>query len=175
MFLYLYLIVTMIVNLSKEEVRVCTLLATERWLTKFGSIDKPNYAQGKLAGKLEHELLANVRANISEWATAKLFNETWSVPWYPNELHPKRKDLPDVGRITEVRTVRTRDAIPFWDKDLHKIIVGTKILDEEYYTKVEVYGSIAPIKYALPIYRDESINGWRIPVTEFGEYNEQTI
>lgn len=158
----------MIVTLSKEEVRVCTMLATERWLTKFGSIDKPNYAQGKSAGRLEHELLANVRANVSEWAAAKLFNETWSVPWYPNELHPKRKDLADVGNMTEVRTVRTRDAIPFWAKDLNKVIVGTKILDEEYYTQVEVYGSIAPARYSIPAYRDESINGWRVPVTEFG-------
>lgn len=159
----------MIVMLTQEEVRVCTMLATERWLTKFGSIDKPNYAQGKLAGRLEHELLANIRANVSEWATAKCFNETWSVPWYPNELHLKRKDLSDVGQITEVRTVRTRDAIPFWNKDLNKVLVGTKILDEEYYTKVEVYGSIAPMQYAKPIYRDENIDGWRVPVSEFGE------
>lgn len=161
----------MIVTLTQEEVRVCTMLATERWLTKFGSVDKPNYAEGKIAGRLEHELLANIRANVSEWATAKLFNETWSVPWYPNELHPRRKDLADVGRMTEVRTVRTRDAIPFWDKDLNKILVGTKILDEEYYTKVEVYGSIAPLQYAVPIYRDESIGGWRVPVSEFGARN----
>ena len=165
----------MIVNLSQEEVRVCTSLAVERWLTKFGSVDKPNYAQGKSTGRLEHELLANIRANISEWATAKLFNETWSVPWYPNELHPKRKDLSDVGQITEVRTVRTRDAIPFWDKDLNKVLVGTKIIDEEYYTKVEVYGSIAPRMYAIPTYRDESINGWRVPITEFGDNNVKTI
>ena len=162
----------MIVNLSQAEVRVCTMLATERWLTKFGSVDKPNYAQGKSAGVLEHELLANIRANVSEWAAAKLLNETWSVPWYPNELHPSRKDLADIGRVTEVRTVRTRDAIPFWNKDMGKVIVGTKILDEEYYTQVKVYGSIVPSRYALPNYRDESINGWRVPVSEFGYANE---
>ena len=52
----------MIVNLSKEEVRVCTLLAIERWLIKFGSKDKPNYAQGKADGRLEPEINANIRA-----------------------------------------------------------------------------------------------------------------
>lgn len=162
----------MLVTLTQEEVRVCVMLATERWLTKFNSIDKPNYAEGKLAGRLEHELLANIRANVSEWAVAKLFNEVWSVPWYPNELHSKRKNLPDVGQITEVRTIRTQNKIPFWEKDFDKVLVGTKIIDEEYYTKIEVYGSIAPLRYVKSIYRDESINGWRVPVLEFGEIND---
>ena len=157
----------MIVELNKDEVRVCTQLAVERWLTKFGSIDKPNYADGKATGRLEHELLANIRANVSEWAAAKAYNTTWSVPWYPNELHPQRKHLSDVGDLGEVRTVRTRAAIPFWLKDIDKLIIGTKILDEEYYTSVEVYGSISPLHFMNNNYRDEAINGWRVPVEEF--------
>jgi len=157
----------MIVELNKDEVRVCTQLAVERWLTKFDSIDRPNYAEGKAAGRLEHELLANVRANVSEWAAAKAYNTTWSVPWYPNELHPQRKHLSDVGDLGEVRTVRTRAAIPFWLKDIDKLIIGTKILDEDYYTSVEVYGSISPSHFMNEKYRDESINGWRVPVEEF--------
>lgn len=156
----------MIVELNKDEVRVCTMLATERWLMKFDSVDKPNYAEGKAAGRLEHELLANVRANVSEWAAAKAYNTTWSVPWYPNELHPKRKDLSDIGEMGEVRTVRTQTAIPFWIKDIDKLIIGTKILDEEYYTTVEVYGSFNPVQFMNNGYRDESINGWRVPVRE---------
>ena len=157
----------MIVTLGQDEVRVCTMLATERWLTKFGSVDKPNYAAGKVAGRLEHELLANIRANISEWAAAKVYNVSWNLPWYPNALHPTRKDISDVGKIGEVRTVRTRDAIPFWNKDFGKMIIGTKILDEDYYTSVEVYGHIDPAVYAKQEYRDETIDGWRVPVTEF--------
>ena len=46
----------MIIELNKDEVRVCTMLAVERWLTKFGSTDQPNYAQGKADGKLEPEI-----------------------------------------------------------------------------------------------------------------------
>ena len=61
----------MIVELNKDEVRVCTMLAVERWLAKFGSVDQPNYAQGKADGKLEPEINANIRANICEWAVAK--------------------------------------------------------------------------------------------------------
>jgi hypothetical protein len=45
-----------IVPLTQAEVRVCTLLAVERWLTKFGSEDRPNYAAGKRFGKLEPEI-----------------------------------------------------------------------------------------------------------------------
>jgi len=155
-----------IVSLAQDEVRVCTMLATERWLTKFDSVDKPNYAEGKVAGRLEHELLANVRANVSEWAAAKVYNTTWSVPWYPNDLHLQRKNLADIGQVGEVRTVRTQNAIPFWTKDIDKLIIGTKILDEDYYTQVEVYGSFNPIQFMNNTYRDESINGWRVPVQE---------
>jgi len=158
-----------IIEMSKDEVRVCTNLAVERWLTKFGSVDRPNYAEGKSQGKLEHELLAIVRANISEWAVAKVFNETWSLPWYPNELHPRRKELADVGTNYEVRTIRTRDAIPFWEKDISKMIVGTKILDEEYYSSVLVYNRFDPTYYMSNQYRDDSIGGWRVPVSELSE------
>ena len=153
----------MIVELSQEEVRVCTLLAVERWLTKFGSVDKPNYAEGKRLGKLEPELNANIRANVSEWAVAKEFDLTWSVPWYPNSLHKRRKNISDVGNF-EVRTVRTQTAIPFWEKHKDTIIFGTKVLDIEYYSRVEIYGQFNGCDYMTPEYRDESIGGWRVPV-----------
>jgi hypothetical protein len=152
-----------IVNLSKDEVRVCTLLAVERWLTKFGSVDRPNYAEGKKAGRLEPEINANIRANVAEWAVARLYNLQWSVPWYPNELHGQRKDIPDVGNL-EVRTVRTQDSIPFWQKDVGKTIVGVKVLDEEYYSQVEIYGSFKADDYMDDMYYRSDINGWRVPI-----------
>ena len=121
----------MIVTLTKDEVRVCANLAVERWLAKMGSVDRPNYAAGKRLGKLEPEINANIRANVAEWAVARTYNMQWSVPWYPNELHGQRKDIPDVGDV-EVRTVRTRDSIPFWKKDAGRTIFGVKVIDEEY-------------------------------------------
>jgi len=153
----------MIVELSQEEVRVCTLLATERWLTKFDSVDRPNYAKGKAEGRLEHELLANIRANVSEWAVARAYSLSWNVPWYPNRLHPLRKNIPDVGEY-EVRTIRTATAIPFWDKDMQKRIYGTKILDDNYYSQVEIYGYFEAGEQLDRAYRDESIGGWRMPL-----------
>lgn len=153
----------MIVNLTKDEVRVCTSLAVERWLTKFSSQDKPNYAEGKKAGWLEPELLANVRANVSEWAVAKQYDLSWNVPWYPNELHTRRKNISDVGQF-EVRTIRTRAAVPFWEKDAGRIIYGTKILDEDYYSTVEIYGWFEADKYMFDELFDPQINGWRVPI-----------
>jgi len=126
-----------IVHLTKDEVRVCTLLAVERWLTKFGSVDRP----------------------------AKAYNLQWSVPWYPNELHKDRKDIPDVGNV-EIRTVRTRDSIPFWKKDINKTIFGVKVLDEEYYSSVQIYGSFNANDYMRAEYTDTQIDGWRVPVSE---------
>lgn len=143
------------------------MLATERWLTKFGSKDKPNYAKGKADGKLEHELLANVRANICEWAVAKQYNVSWNVPWYPNELHPKRKDLADLSKNIEVRSIRTQDSIPFWKKDKDKYIFGAKVIDTEYYSKVEVFGYIKAEDFMQQEYYDSYIDGWRIPVDKF--------
>lgn len=153
----------MIVKLSQSEVRVCTTLGVERWLTKFGSEDRPNYAEGKRNGRLEPELMANIRANVSEWAVAKQYNLSWNVPWYPNELHGRRKDIPDVGNF-EVRTVRTQNAIPFWEKDAGRIVFGTKILDEEYFSEVEVYGWFEADKFMNNEFFDPTISGWRVPI-----------
>ncbi len=152
-----------IVTLTPEEVRVCATLGIERWLTKFGSVDRPNYAEGKKSGSLEPELNANIRANVSEWAVARLYNLPWNVPWYPNKYHTQRKEIADVGNF-EVRTVRTRNAIPFWTKDVGRIIYGTKVLDEEYFSQVEVYGWFEADKFMEDTFYDEKINGWRVPV-----------
>ncbi len=152
-----------VVHLSEKEVRVCAQLGMERWLMKFGSQDKPNYAEGKKAGRLEPELLANVRANVSEWAVAKQYNLPWNVPWYPNELHAQRSSIADVGPF-EVRTLRTRPAVPFWKKDAGLIIYGTKVLDEEYFSKVEIFGWFEADKFMLDEFIDPEIGGWRAPI-----------
>lgn len=157
----------MIINITPDEVRVCTSLAMERWLTKFGSQDRPNYAKGKADGKLEHELLANIRANICEWAVAKFYNISWNVPWYPNQLHPQRKLISDCGSNIEVRSIRTQDSIPFWKKDSDNWIVGAKVIDTEYYSCVEVFGRIKAADYMIDEYYDSYIGGWRVPIGEF--------
>ena len=156
-----------IVKLTKDEVRVCTLLAVERWLTKFGSTDRPNYLKGRAEGKLEHELNANIRANIAEWAVAKHYNINWNVPWYPNELHGARSSIPDAGTKVEVRTVRTQGGIPVWTKDAGRTIVGTKVLDTDYFSKVEVFGFYEADKAYKDEWKDDDISGWRIPIGEF--------
>jgi hypothetical protein len=152
-----------VIQLSQAEVRVCALIAVERWLVKFGSEDRPNYASGKKFGKLEPEINANIRANVAEWAVARHYNLGWNMPWYPNDLHKQRKNISDVGDL-EVRTVRTQAAIPFWKKDVGRTIVGTKVLDEEYYSLVEIYGKFQADDYMIEQFSDPSIDGWRVPV-----------
>jgi hypothetical protein len=88
----------------------------------------------------------------------------WSVPWYPNELHGKRKNIPDVGDV-EVRTIRTQNAIPFWKKDAGRVIFGVKVLDEEYFSMVEIFGSFRADDFMTDEYADPSIGGWRVPVS----------
>ena len=152
-----------IIQLTQAEVRVCTLIAVERWLIKFGSEDRPNYATGKKLGKLEPEINANRRANVGEWAVARHYNVAWNMPWYPTDLHKVRKNIPDVGDI-EVRTIRTQNAIPFWKKDAGRTIVGAKVLDVEYYSLVEIYGKFQADDYMTDEFADPSIDGWRVPI-----------
>jgi hypothetical protein len=157
--------VAIIVSLTQAEVRVCANLAVERWLTKFGSVDRPNYAEGKKAGRLEPEINANIRANVAEWAVAKQYNLAWNVPWYPNELHSQRKEIPDVGNF-EVRTIRTQGSFPFWRKDQGRIIYGAKVLDEEYFSQVEIYGWFEADRFMNDTYYVQDIDGWRVPIWE---------
>lgn len=138
----------------------------ERWLAKTDSVDKPNYAKGKAEGRLEHELLSNVRANVCEWAVAKHYNISWSVPWYPNALHPQRKAIADVGKNGEVRSMRTRDVISVWEKDRGKFIFGAKVIDIENYTKVELYPYFLADKYMEDKYFNNNYNCWQIPISE---------
>lgn len=156
----------MIVDLTKDEIRVCSLIALERWLLKTNSTDAPNYALGKTEGRLEHELLANIRANVIEYAAAKLYALPWTFPWYPSDQHPARKDHPDVGTKVEVRSIRTANGIPVWQKDVDKqaIIVGGKTLNDNY-TQVEIYGSLPAIQAVRQDWYDTKYQCWRIPLT----------
>ena len=130
-----------IVNLSKEEVRACADIALNRWMMKFGSVDRPNYA-GENKKNLEPEIAANVRTIVAEYAVAKLYKQPFTFPFYTNEEHYFRKDIADVGTNIEVKSIRTRDAIPVFPKDIRPnwILVGARVLDGDYYSQVEVYG-----------------------------------
>lgn len=163
------------VQITKDELRMCTDLAVNRWMMKFGSEDRPNYAQGKKDGRLEHELTANVRTIVAEWAVSKATNKVYNLPWYPNELHPYRKHLPDVGGNMEVRTVRTYDEVPIWKKDAGKAIVGCKVTDDEYFTEVEIYGWVMADDIIGKLeYEDTYIGGWRYPLTSMTSFPEPT-
>lgn len=153
-----------VVTLTKDEVRLCTLLAVERWLMKHGSLDRPNYAKGKANGSLEHDLLADIRTIVAEHAVAKALDMQHTVPWYLNELHPWRKEHGDVGHL-EVRTVRTQDAIPVWLKDSEKVIVGVKVLDLNFFTQVAVYGWFKAELFFQDEFFDDYSNCWRVPLS----------
>lgn len=157
------------VTLTEAEIRVCTQPAVERWLLKRKATDKPGYAAGKASGKLQHELLANITANIAEYAVAKQFKQPWNFPWYMEDEHRHRKDHPDVGTNIEVRTVRTQNAIPIWQKDITKqaIIAAAKVTDTDYFSTIDIYGFYKATEARRDDWRDDFINGWRIPLTEF--------
>lgn len=131
---------------------------------------------GKRFGALEHELLANIRANVAEYAVSKYYALPWTMPWYPNEEHKNRKDHPDVGSNIEVRVVRTKPAIAIWEKDINKdaVIIGCKVLDDDYFTQVEIYGWYRAREAKRVEWFDKPINGYRIPITEFKEGHGET-
>ena len=160
-----------IVNLSKEEVRACADVALNRWMMKFGSEDRPNYA-GDNKRNLEPEIAANVRTIVAEYAVAKLYKKAFTFPFYPNEEHPFRKDIAEVGTNIEVKSIRTKDEIPVFPKDIRPgwLLVGARVLDRDYYSQVEVFGwlkmeDIPPHDEWL--YVPEG--SWRIPLDQFNQ------
>jgi hypothetical protein len=165
-----------IIKLSKEEVRACADIALNRWMMKWGSIDRPNYA-GANKTKLEPEIAANVRTIVAEYAVAKHYKLPMTFPFYTNEEHPYRKDFPDVGTNVEVKSIRTRDEIPVFPKDIRDgwVLVGARVTDRDYYSEVEVFGWI-PME-DIPqhdewIYEPEG--SWRIPLDQFNTGDIET-
>ena len=164
----------MLVSLTKEEVRMCADMALNRWMMKWGSVDRPNYA-GENKNGMEPEIAANVRAIVAEYAVAKHYKLPHIVPFYPNNEHYYRKDIPDVLPNLEVRTIRTYDAIPLWEKDKKEnlILIGTHVKDRDYYSEVDIYGwKYSNECFDSKFFREEEskLRGekiWRIPKEEF--------
>jgi hypothetical protein len=141
-------------------------MAVELWIEKFGSEDRPNYAEGRKNGSLQHDLVSSTRTIAAEMAVAKATKNTLNYPVYENYLHPSRKHLADVGQNLEVRTVRTRGEIPIWKKDAGKYVVGCYVPDERFFSEVEVYGWVkADDVIGNDNYADQSIGGWRYPLS----------
>lgn len=163
----------MIVTLGIDEVRTVAHVAIERWLTKYGSTDRPNYASDNKRA-LEPECAANIRACVAEYAVAKLYRLPWTFPWYPNDEHPWRKNLPDVNPNIEVKTVRTRDFVPVFPKDIRDgmLLVGARVNDADYYTEVEVFGWLDVMEVPCDEWYDAGENSWRVPL---GAFNDRPI
>lgn len=159
------------VQMTKDEVDFFSTIALKRWLEKWGSQDQPNYAKGKTEGRLEHEVTANIRTILSEWAVAKEYNFVMNVPWYPNSLHSQRGRLPDVGGNIEVRSARTRDCIAVWSKDEGKVIFGVRCLDSDFFSEFEILGAISFDEVILhPEWQDSQFGGWAVPLHALKSY-----
>lgn len=136
---------------------------------KFGSIDRPNYA-GQNKQYLEPEIAANVRTIVAEYAVAKHYKLPFTFPFYPNEEHPFRKDFSDVGTNVEVKSIRTKDEIPVFPKDIRDgwYLVGARVLDRDYYSEVEIYGWIAMEEVPKhDEWKYEAEGSWRVPLNKF--------
>ena len=156
-----------IVNLSKEEVRACADIALNRWMMKFGSVDRPNYA-GENKKNMEPEIAANVRSIVAEYAVAKFYKKPLTFPFYPNEEHSYRSKFADVQPNIEVKSVRTRDEVPVFPKDIKNggILVGARVTDNDYYSEVEIYGWMPMEDVEKNAYWSVEMNGdrqcWRV-------------
>ena len=159
-----------IVTLTKEEVRACADAALNRWMMKWGSVDRPNYA-GDNKRNLEPEIAANVRTIVAEYAVAKLYKKSFTFPFYPNEEHGFRKDIAEVGNNIEVKSIRTKDEIPVFPKDIRDgwLLVGARVLDRDYYSQVEVFGWLPMEDCQRDEWKYAPEGSWRIPLDQFNQ------
>lgn len=159
-----------IVTLTKEEVRACADAALNRWMMKFGSEDRPNYA-GDNKRNLEPEIAANVRTIVAEYAVAKLYKKSFTFPFYPNSEHPFRKDIAEVGTNIEVKSIRTKDEIPVFPKDIREgwLLVGARVIDRDYYSEVEVFGWLKMEDCQRDEWKYAPEGSWRIPLDQFNQ------
>ena len=102
---------------------------------------------------------------------AKLYKQPFTFPFYTNEEHYFRKDFPDVMPCYEVKSVRTKDEIPVFPKDIRPgvILVGARVLDRDYYSEVEVYGWLPTEECTKDEYHYAPENSWRIPLDKFND------
>jgi hypothetical protein len=100
---------------------------------------------------------------IAECAVSIATERTWNMPVYSNRFHEHRGRFPDVGTNIEVRTIRTINSVPIWEKDAGKVIFGCEILDPDYFSRVKIYGYIEAEKAMTPEFLDPTIDGWRYP------------
>ena len=155
----------MILTMLQDEIDECIRVGTTRYRRKFGSVDRPNYAKGKQNGNLEHELNASIRAAIAECAVALITERVWGGSYtYSNRFHQYRKHLADVGTNIEVRTIRTIDSVPIWEKDAGKVIFCCEVIDPDYFSKVKIHGYVEAEKAMTPEFVDTYIDGWRYPL-----------
>lgn len=154
------------VVLTEAEIRRCTYLAVERWLQKRDSKDKESYAIGRKNKYLEHDLLNDVRANVSEWAVAKHYALGWNGGFtYPNSEHGRRRYLPDVGTNVEVRTRRTGGEFAFWDYEVNKegYAVFTEVVDDNTFEEIRIVGWLPIEDCGKPEYFDNGNKRFYVP------------
>ena len=136
-------------------------------MMKFGSVDRPNYA-GENKKNMEPEIAANVRSIVAEYAVAKFYKKPLTFPFYPNEEHSYRSKFADVQPNIEVKSVRTRDEVPVFPKDIKNggILVGARVTDNDYYSEVEIYGWMPMEDVEKNAYWSVEMNGdrqcWRV-------------
>lgn len=104
------------VQLEPWEFEWAKTIGTQRHEVNLGRGDAAHYD----TKRMEDNLTASIVACVAELAVAKHCNRYWSGSIWPVADHHKYKDLPDVGRNIEVRTVRTSDAAAVRRRELGK-------------------------------------------------------
>lgn len=134
-----------IVTIEKWEYEHAHAVGIARCVARWGSSDAAHYGE---KARQEDNRTANVASALCELAVAKLTNSYWhGHVWHWTE-HAKYRGLPDVGKNTEVRRLRTRNAVPIRRGQNNKenlIVFGARVIGPEM-NSVEVYGYISQKK-----------------------------
>lgn len=151
-----------IVEIEKWEYERANAVGIARCVANWGSPDAAHYKQTE---RQEDNRTASVAAALCELAVAKLTNSYWhGHVWHWTE-RAKYRDLPDVGKNTEVRRLRTSSFVPIrkgQNKKENLKVFGARVIGLEM-NSVQVYGYILQKK------------GWEIGVeSNYGKNPEDT-
>lgn len=138
-----------IIELDSWEYERGFSVGIARFTANWGVGDAKHYDRSKM----EEDRNAQAAAALCEIAVAKYTNRYWHGHAWPRSKHGEYRHMPDVGRRTEVRRLRTANGVAIRRSDSGKVVWGARTADDEY-RRIELLGFVEANEFISIISKD---------------------